>query len=408
MTGPVAVADRPPGQPLRALALLLVLAMGWFAARLPGVERRFRAAMAASTALTPAARRPRESAGPSPGLGRFTPAFAGAAARRERTGQPQAWAAPAPAIATVTLARTSANPPEPTTPVVPGPPIISTPPIALARPPRATPTPAALPGFDLATRAYAALATGDRREADRLFGSALADAGTPTPPHAAAWQAAQRRLNRRWSGDAYSLRRDTGGDPGAAASPVLGGGQSGGTLTFALDPLAPGPVAVIGRIYAAHAPGGGLDGATAQAAVGIRWQVIPSVAIAAERLIAMGAATSGDWNLRIAGGGQARRGAVAIDGYGEAGVRGNGDAYAGAQARAMAEIGRASRLVFSAGPGAWGSIQRAQTTVGRLDLGAGVNMATPVGVTVSADWRWRVAGNAAPGSGPAITVSAAF
>jgi hypothetical protein len=269
------------------------------------------------------------------------------------------------------------------------------------------PTDAPRPGFDLATQAYAALAARDARAAARLFGEALELAGSPAPPYALAWQREQRRLTRHWSGDAYTLRRDPGSG-GAAASPVLGGGQSGGTLAWAIDPLARRPLAVIARAYAAHGAGGGIDGDTAQAAVGLRWQLAPGVSLAAERLIAVGRDTASDWNLRIAGGGAARRGRVTIDGYGEAGVRGNGDAYAGGQARAMARIGSAGRLAFSAGPGAWGSVQRSQTTVGRLDLGAGVAMATPVGIAVSADWRWRVAGNAAPGSGPAVTVSAAF
>ena len=221
------------------------------------------------------------------------------------------------------------------------------------------------------------------------------------------WRWLQRRLNRHWSGDAYSLRRATG-NSGAAATPVLGGGQSGGTIAYALDPLARRLVAVIGRVYAAHTPAGSVDYTTAQAAIGLRWQITPGVGIAAERLVAVGVATSGDWNLRIAGGGQRRRGGVTLNGYAKARVRGNGDAYAGGQAQAMAEIGLMRRLVVSAGPGAWASIQHAQTTIGRLDLGAGVTMATPIGVAISADWRWRVAGNAAPGSGPAITVSAAF
>ena len=379
--------------------------MTWLAVRLPGVERRFLAAVAVG------------ADGPVPlasgAAGRLR--LAGVTGNSRATARAIALLPPSPANATLIRAETSEN--RPVSPAFPlSPPAVALPGAVLpnaesiraATAPPTGPDGVASPGFDLATRAYAALATGDRRAAERLFGAALAAAGTPAPPQAEAWRGAQRRLDRHWSGEAYTLRRDTGVAEGAAATPVLGGGQSGGTLAYALDPLAPRPVAVIGRIYAAHASGGGIDGATAQGAVGLRWQVTPGLALAAERLVAVGKNTSGDWNLRVAGGGQARRGRVTIDGYAEAGVRGNGDAYAGAQARATTEIGRAGRLVFSAGPGAWGSIQHAQSTVGRLDLGAGVTATTPVGVTISADWRWRVTGNAAPGSGPAVTVSAAF
>jgi hypothetical protein len=56
----------------------------------------------------------------------------------------------------------------------------------------------------------------------------------------------------------------------------------------------------------------------------------------------------------------------------------------------------------------WGSVQSAATVVARVDIGAGITARLPAGLAVSGDWRWRVAGNAAPGSGPAVTVALAF
>lgn len=412
MTGPITA----PGRPLRALAGLLLVSALWLAARLPGVEQRFRTAVAAGVAKPQVRRLDRGDQSMAPAIAEPAAVPAGDAEIASPVARPRATppgsAVPARLALAATLAEPLALPPP-----SPADPALAPSPTAApqAQPPR--PVPAS--GFDLATRAYAALAKGDRRSAAQLFGAALAadkgvDAGEDAP-QADTWLQAQQRLMRRWSGDAYTLRRDTGiasggggGGGGAASSPVLGGGQSGGTLAWAIDPLAARPVAVIGRIYAAHTVGGGIDGRSAQAAVGLRWQVVPGLSVAAERLVAVGQDTAGDWNLRVAGGGQRRLGLVTIDGYGEAGVRGNGDAYAGGQARAMAAIARARGLVFSGGPGAWGSIQHSRSTVGRLDLGAGVTMATPVGVAVSADWRWRIAGNAAPGSGPAVTISAAF
>ena len=214
-------------------------------------------------------------------------------------------------------------------------------------------------------------------------------------------------MRRRWSGDAYALFRDTG-LAGPTASPVLGGGQSGASLSYSLDPLARRPLAVFGRIYAAHDASNAIDPASAQAAIGVRWQLRPGISIAAERLIAIGAATSSDWNLRIAAGGERRFRRISIDGYAEAGARGNGDVYAGGQARALVALGRLGPLRLAAGPGVWGSVQSAAVVVGRVDIGAGVTARLPAGVAVTGEWRWRVAGNAAPDSGPAVTVGWAF
>lgn len=268
------------------------------------------------------------------------------------------------------------------------------------------PAPPPATAFDLATAAYARLAAGDRRAADRGFAGAIAMASADDPLRHN-WVRERQRLNRHWSGDAWTLFRDAGSSA-AAASPVLGGGQSGASLAYAFDPLARRPLALLGRLYAAHDSRSRIDGETAQAAIGVRWQAAPGISLAAERLLAIGNATASDWNLRLAAGGERRQGRVALAGYGEAGVRGNGDAYAGGQASAMAEIARARRLVFSAGPGVWGSVQTADAPISRLDIGIGATARLPAGVAIAADWRWRIAGNADPDSGPAVTVSVAF
>lgn len=279
-------------------------------------------------------------------------------------------------------------------------------PIAPPRAIPAAPTPA-IPGFDLATAAYARLAVADRRGADTLFTAALAAAAGNDVPQARDWARAQRQLRRRWSGDAYTFLRDSG-LAGPAASPVLGGGQSGASLAYSLDPLARRPLAVFGRLYVAHDAAASIDPASAQAAIGLRWQLRPGVSLAAERLIAIGAATSADWNLRLAAGGTRRFSRVTVDGYGETGVRGNGDLYAGGEVHARTPIGKIGAVQLAAGPGLWGSVQSAGATVARVDVGAGITAQLPAGVVVSGDWRWRVAGNAAPASGPAITMGLTF
>lgn len=384
------------GRPLRALAGGMAIAALWFGSRVPGLEERYAAGMQAlqvplATAsavvmravevVLAVARLPvAGDAAPTLAIINVPPKIYPPNRResplRQRTDDIPVSKLPPGQAATITAA-----------------------PAVVAE------TPAANPGFALATQAYARLAAGARRDADRLFGEAIA-AGPD--PNRDAWVRERRRLNRHWSGDAYTLFRDASLAQSAAASPVLGGGQSGGSIAWAIDPLASRPLAIIGRIYAAHDERTRIDGDTAQAAIGLRWQPIASVSVAAERLIAVGKFTSSDWNLRVAAGGERRLGRIVLDGYGEAGVRGNGSVYAGGQARAAVPLGTAARMAISAGPGAWGSIQSAATTVSRVDLGVGVTGRLPAGIAINADWRWRVAGNAAPVSGPAVTVSAAF
>jgi hypothetical protein len=60
---------------------------------------------------------------------------------------------------------------------------------------------------------------------------------------------------------------------------------------------------------------------------------------------------------------------------------------------------------FSAGLGVWGG---AQPGVYRVDAGPRVTMRVRNNVRVHADWRQRLAGNALPGSGPAITLAGDF
>ena len=60
---------------------------------------------------------------------------------------------------------------------------------------------------------------------------------------------------------------------------------------------------------------------------------------------------------------------------------------------------------FSAGLGVWGG---AQPGLYRVDAGPRLSMRVRNGMSVHLDWRQRMAGNAAPGSGPALTLGADF
>lgn len=60
---------------------------------------------------------------------------------------------------------------------------------------------------------------------------------------------------------------------------------------------------------------------------------------------------------------------------------------------------------FSTGFGVWGG---AQAGVVRLDAGPRLSMRVRNNVGVHLDWRQRIAGNAQPGSGPAVTLAGDF
>ena len=266
-------------------------------------------------------------------------------------------------------------------------------------------------GHDLATAAYARLAAGDRRGAVALFDAALASESAPADAALRPlWTAERRRLVRRWSGEAYTLLRDPG-PAGPAASPVLGGSQSGGTLSWTPAPLARRPLAIVAR-YNAASLGGSVDPATGQAAFGVRWRPVAGVNISAERLVATGALARDDWTLRIAGGAEGKKGSVQWSGYGEAGALGAGDVFAGVQLRAGVPVVQLGKFAFVAGPGSWASLQHGNGfTSGRIDVGPTLLLRAPMGklsVDIMADWRFRVAGNALPGSGPALTLSTGF
>lgn len=266
------------------------------------------------------------------------------------------------------------------------------------------------PGHGLATAAYARLAEGDRRGAARLFDAALASDPKSDDPRRAGWTTESRRLHRRWSADAYTLFRD-GGAVGPTASPVLGGGQSGGGIAWTLDPLARRPVAAVARYNAATGADGAIDNRTSQAAFGVRWRPVKGVSISAERLVAIGISARDDWALRVAAGADGNRGRIEWNGYGEAGVLGAGDVFAGAQARAGVRIFRLGKTSVLAGTGAWASLQTGGTISGRFDLGPSLTAHASIWripVELSADWRFRVAGNALPGSGPVMTLSTGF
>jgi hypothetical protein len=83
--------------------------------------------------------------------------------------------------------------------------------------------------------------------------------------------------------------------------------------------------------------------------------------------------------------------------------------FADGQFRADRKFLGQGRAELRLGGGVWGG---AQDGAGRLDAGPSATLTMPLGRgafgRVAADWRFRVAGDAYPGSGPALTLSAGF
>lgn len=236
---------------------------------------------------------------------------------------------------------------------------------------------------------------------------------SPAPafaPAAAERFAAETGGTHRWSMDAWALWREDENSPLLSGRPTYGRSQAGAVVRFA---LAPG---------SRHAPQAHLRATTAlagarehEAALGISARPLPflPVRIAAEGRLRESAA-----------GTEARAAAFAVSEFpplslpagatGEAYVQGGyvtgrfATPFVDGQARITRDIASGDHLRLSAGGGAWGGAQEGS---GRLDIGpsASLNVSSRgVNARVSADYRFRVAGEAVPANGPALTISAGF
>ena len=273
----------------------------------------------------------------------------------------------------------------------------------------APPPPPLSPSAEPADQAYILLASGQKRAAARKFREALA--GRPEDPRATAWAAQLRLMEKRWSGSAYVFGRESGLST-ASAEPVLGGGQSGAQLAYAVNPLARRPLSITARGSAANN-----DAETAQLALGLKWQLLPGLSLSGERLVPAGSAARSAWNLRLAGGTYAEQvqpnGQVTeISTYAEAGIVGarRRDLYAAGTARIGRRIALGKTGALVPGLAAWGSVQKSDGTVARLEVGPSLQLrlSRPAALSLTGDYRQVVAGNARPASGPALTVAASF
>jgi hypothetical protein len=222
--------------------------------------------------------------------------------------------------------------------------------------------------------------------------------GSSSKTHTLVSQPAPRPALSRWTGSAWVHAR--GGDaPTLAPGGLLGGSQAGARIAYRLAPA----LAIAGRLSAPlRRPAG------AEAAIGVEWQPVRSVPLRllGERRQKLGREGRSALALTLHGGvGELPLPAgFRLEAYGQAGVVGarSGDFFADASARAARPIGGG----ISLGAGLWGA---AQPGVARLDIGPTLSLRLPqLGASLSADWRFRAAGGARPGSGPALTLHTDF
>lgn len=243
----------------------------------------------------------------------------------------------------------------------------------------------------------------------------------PLPPSLLARPALPQRVSGRpsspsdprWSADGWLLLRrgGTASPAGGLAPATYGASQAGAVVRYRLAP------------QSAHRPALYLRGSAAlngsrerEAAFGISARPVAGlpVALAAEARLNN---QPGGTRLRPAAFAYTELPPVALplraraEIYGQAGyVGGNfASAFADGQVRIDRRVARIGRGELRAGGGAWGGAQKGAS---RLDLGPTATLGLPLGGTAGArlgvDWRFRVAGNAAPSSGPALTLSAGF
>ncbi len=203
----------------------------------------------------------------------------------------------------------------------------------------------------------------------------------------------------RWSASAWLVTRRGASSGG----PMLGGDQAG--MRVAYHPGS-GRIALFARLTTP------LAGRGSEAAAGIEWQPTTApVRVVVEYRAGLDGAPGGPAVGVVTG-----LYAVplpldfSLEAYGQAGAvaRARIDPFADGALRVTHQIATAGRTRLDLGAGAWGAAQRGVT---RLDIGPSAVASVPVGdnaLRLALDWRERVAGNARPGSGPALSVGADF
>ncbi len=184
----------------------------------------------------------------------------------------------------------------------------------------------------------------------------------------------------------------------------LGGSQAGMRATWRVGR----GLALSGRASSA------LDGTGREVAAGIDWQPLAMpLHFIAERRIPIDGGAGGTALFTVIGMDPRPLAAgFRLEAYGQAGVvlRARAEPFADGAARLMRTVARRpdGRARLEVGAGLWGGAQRGAA---RLDIGPAAALVMPLdrqghALRLTLDWRQRIAGDARPGSGPALSIGA--
>jgi hypothetical protein len=209
---------------------------------------------------------------------------------------------------------------------------------------------------------------------------------------------------------AYSFIRAGMSGRAPLGSGQYGGSQSGLITTYALarsGETGRTKLALLLRAAVAHN-----NVAESELATGFRWHPVPDMpfSLTVERRFRN--ARSDAFAAYIAGGVSEAKLPLEfrMDAFAQAGLVTNKDgrAFFDASARAERDLAQVGGIPIRAGVGLWTG---GQQDIFRVDVGPTISGQIPIADTrlrVSADWRFRIAGDARPASGPALTLSTGF
>lgn len=209
-------------------------------------------------------------------------------------------------------------------------------------------------------------------------------------------------MEDRWSASLWLVARP-GSGAGAVPGGQLGGGQTGVRLSYLLDRRRR-----IGAFARTIAP---LSGPGKEAALGVEWQPMRApVRLIAEQRFGLDGAPGGTGLGLVAGVDTRLPAGFRLQAYGQGGAiaRNRIEPYADGSARLTRKLASIGGAELALGGGAWGGAQR---DAARIDVGPSATLSVPVGgkaLRLSLDWRQRVAGDARPGSGLALTLGTDF
>lgn len=223
---------------------------------------------------------------------------------------------------------------------------------------------------------------------------------------------APRHGGRRWSGDVWVVWRTGTAGPVTAGtiSPFYGASQAGAVIRYDLGPGS--PMRPAAYVRAAHALAGARDSDLAAGLAVRPFARVPVVVHGEVRASRRGTSLEARPAAFVSGGVDDAPigGGFIVRGYAQGGYVGGREASLLADGSVVAERQLVTRRdgVVGAGAGLWGGAQKGAA---RLDIGPTASLRIPMGggsARLSADYRLRIAGNARPATGAALTLSAGF